>query len=295
MRYAALASLVFMASPALAASLVPSNGVISSSGEYYLAADRTTTGTTNIEITASGVTLNLNGKTVRCNPANPASAVTFGVKMNTGNNRVYNGKVTGCFMGVKADGSSGNVIEGIDFSGNTYIGVNGGTVIRGNIFDDMAGYEGEPYAIGINAPGGNCLIFGNTFRNLHRQPVSDPEKIGEGVGALLNSGSTNCVVEANWFENDELGSERDIGVWVAVGGSASIHDNSFTNLGWAVANRGTTTITDNRFWMRDEEEDSVAIDGDGASATTTATGNVIIDFDDAFLGTVSASDNLILP
>ena len=293
--YSAILALFLLVSPSLAASPVPASGIISTSGEYYLAADRTTASSPVISITANNVVLDLKRRTVRCNPASPTTATNIGVIISGGNVTVRDGKITGCFMGGHATGSTGNVSwERVNFTGNTYIGVNGGTAFVGNIFDDITGYTTEAYAIGINAPANGCYVFGNTFRNMHRQPGAASGKVGEGVGVLISSGTTGCTVEANWFENDVLGLERDIGVWVAASAQATIHDNSFTNIGWTVAASGTATVTDNRFWMRDAETDSVAVAA-GVSSSVTAEDNVIIGYEDGFSGPITESDNLILP
>ena len=282
-------------SVAFAASPVPSDGIISTSGDYYLASDRTSTGMENIQITANNVTLDLKRKTVRCNPANPETAVTFGVKVTGGNVTVRDGKITGCYMGGHASSSPGNVSwERVDFSGNTYIGANGGTAFVGCIFANIAGYDTEAYAIGINAPANGYYIFGSTFRNLHRQPGADPAKVGEGVGVLISSGTTNGTIEASWFENDELGLERDIAIWIASTATGTIRDNTAINFGWAIAAPGTATVTGMLFWMRDAEAGSDAISA-GGSSTVSAGGNVIIGYDSAFAGPVTDNGNLILP
>lgn len=276
------------------ASDIPDDGGITDPGEYSLTEDRTSDQSIVITIDSDGVVLDLQGNTISCG-GDPATSQATGIQINGEGLTVRNGKITGCFMGGQVRNENGDVTwERIDFTGNTYIGVNGGKTFVGNTFDGISGYEVEPYAIGINYPSDDCFISRNTFRNLHRQPVSDQAMIGEGVGVLVPASSNGCIIEANWFENDELGPERDIGVWVAAGGSATIRENSFTNLGWAVASPGTASVTDNRFWMRDTEPGSVAIAARD-KAKVDASGNVVIGFEKPFEGPLKQTKNLILP
>lgn len=132
-----------------------------------LQSDLVDTGTKVIEL-ASGDTLDLNGFTVRCAPGDPSTAMTFGVfALSTNAVTIKNGAITGCMFGVHAGNSAGLVIENVDFSGNTYIGINladaRGAVVRGSTFGAITGYTPEAYAIGINGVGSMALIIGNVF------------------------------------------------------------------------------------------------------------------------------------
>jgi len=255
MRYVALLSFpMFLASPAFAGSPVPVDGVISEPGDYYLTADRTSVGPHNIKIEADNVDLNLNGFTVRCDPPNPATAAdTYGIFASARNYlTIRNGAVTGCFMGVNVRTDTHNLtIRGVDFSGNTAMGVNAGgrnTEISDSIFADIGGYATEAYAVGINNPGPNCKILRNAFRNIHRQSGAPSHLLGEGVAVLFGANNTGCEARHNWLENDEPDEGLSIGIWVGEAPNVTISENSVTNFaqGVAASAKSILMVTNNR-------------------------------------------------
>lgn len=279
---------------AQAASPVPPNGVISEPGYYYLTASRLSASSPVVVINAADVDLDLNGWYVRCAPPNPGASSSIGISVSGHHVTIRNGSITGCFMGV-AGGADMLTVHSVDFSGNTYIGIHGGgrgTKIIGSVFQAIGGYQLEAYAIGIHNPGRDCLIERNTFREIVGQPVHPPGMAGEGVGILLSTGTTGCVIRGNWMANG--GASDSIGIWLAGGTSAYIAENSITNFGDG-AIRGapvSATVINNRLWMGAPWSGSWAIGGQNISAK----GNLIVGFEIpiGFLA-IDAGGNLILP
>jgi hypothetical protein len=235
--------LCLLSIPSLAFAQV-STWTITSSGTYTLSGDRTTTGT-NIIVNAHHVTLNLNGFTLRCDPANPATATPYGVLATSRTNvRILNGAITGCWFGVHGAYSDGLHIESVDFTGNTYIGVNAGygtnAVIRASRFEAIAGYQPEAYAIGVNALGSGSRVEGNVCRNLYRQPGGTGT--GEGVCILVASGATDVTIRHNLLRNDTAEAET-IGVWVASGSSAMLADNTIEHFERAILGSGRVSVS----------------------------------------------------
>lgn len=273
---------------------VPPSGIISNPGSYYLTATRATAAFPVIQIVANDVDLDLNGWYVRCTPASPATSLSTGIAVSGSHATIRNGSISGCFMGVSGESGMMSIV-GVDFSGNTYIGVNGGgrgTRIIGSVFQGIGGYQQEAYAVAINNPGSDCLIERNTFRQIVGQPVHPPGMVGEGVGILLSAGTTGCVVRGNWMDNG--GASNSIGIWLASGTSAYIAENSITNFGDGSI-RGApsaATVVNNRLWMRSAMPKSWAVGGNNIIAK----GNVVIGFDVPFkAGTIDGGGNTILP
>jgi hypothetical protein len=281
---------------ACAASPVPANGVISSPGEYYLDTNRSSNGANYVvQINANNVTLDLNGKIVQCTPPSPSTQSTFGIiAANRSNVTIRNGWTLGCRQAISVAGSVNLTIEAVRMHAR-HIGVYGndsttGLIVRGSEIYDISGAPSEVYAIGINRPGGNCLIERTVFRNLHRQAGVPPEAIGEGVGVIFSPGSTGCVARQNWHENSKLG-HLEIGYWVG-NSTVVIEETTITNVGRAIAASPgyNLTATDNRFWMREEQTGSYAI----GAQQGLASDNLIIGYDDPILGNIPVSNNLIL-
>lgn len=288
-----VAALMATVSPAALAdslSVMPSSGIISAPGSYYLSGPRTSTGAYNIQIGAANVDLDLRGQTVRCAPPNPALAVTYGVLISNDHVTVRNGTIVGCWAGVIGGGYY-TVLRGLDLTGSTYMGasITGfGSQISDSVFQGIGGYHGEAYAIGINGMGSGCLVERNTFRNIHRQAGVAPSLAGEGVGVLISANVTGCVIRSNWMEG------LDIGVWLATGSGADVLENTIGDV-LDAALRGApaaATVTNNRLWERTPASGSIGIGG----ASITASRNLISGFDQPIMGgAVDVGDNTIIP
>jgi hypothetical protein len=262
-------------------------------GSYILGDHSTSTGMFNIRIEADYTTLDLNGKTVRCQPSNPGTAVTFGIYApNRSHITIKNGTITGCMFGVHAGYSSYVTLENVNFTGNTYIGANlgsGGTgnIVRGSRFASITGYTDEAYAIGLNGIGHNSLVENNIFENLYKQP--NTSTVGEGVGVLVEANATTVTIRNNTFTNANR-MLNTIGVWVAQGSTATITGNMFTNWEFAIAAVGIVTVTNNTFQLTGVLDGSVAI---YAATTSTASGNTITAYPEAFGGGITDGGNTI--
>jgi hypothetical protein len=269
----------------LPGSALAQNYTYSSPGTYTLPADSTSTGQFNIRITASNVTLDLGGRTVRCNPSNPLTASTFGIQFSTLNNiTIRNGKITGCQFGILGSYSNNVTILNVDFTGNRYVGVSlGGANNRviGNVFADIGGWSQSGYAIGVNNVGANSLVQGNVFRNLYRQTDAAPDLVGEGVGVIVSPGNTNVRITGNSFVNDEPRQEENLGVWVGVNASASIDRNLFFNFDWAIG-ACCATVSHNTFWLQ-EGPGHWAIDVTEGSADN----NLVVGWEEPWHGNVT--------
>lgn len=290
MRHSMIVAALLLASPAFAQTLT-----INAPGIYVLDADVTSIGYYNVYIASDDVTLNLNGKTVRCSPASPSTAVTFGVYAS-GRARVTikNGTITGCMFGVHAGYSSNIILEDLNFTGNTYIGANlgtegGGNIVRRCTFKAITGYTPEAYAIGLNGIGDGGLIESNRFENLYKQP--NATTVGEGVGVLVEANATNVTIRSNTFVNAQR-VDHTIGIWVAQGSTVAISGNTLTNWEFGIAAMGQVTVTNNTFALTGALESSAAI---YASATSTATGNTITAYPTAFAGGILDGGNTITP
>jgi hypothetical protein len=248
------------------------NLTIGSPGTYVLAANSTSAGTYNVVINADDVTLDLNGKTVRCAPSQPGTAMTFGIYA-AGRSRVAirNGRITGCFYGVNGGYGSHITLENVRLSGNTYIGAEvSGTpnaVFRRVTCDAIAGYTAEAYAICINGLGSAGLVEDSHFRNIYRQPGS--VGVGEGVGVLIGPDATGVIIRRNEFWNERL-EAATFGVWGAAGSSVTVMNNTFANVQHAVAAVGTAAVTANIFALGSPIAGSAAIvAGSGSAAGNT--------------------------
>lgn len=292
MKFLIVSILIFNASGAAAASIVPNDGVISASGKYELSADLSASSRFTIRIDANNVTLNLAGRTVRCEPDEPYNAETYGILVRGDNVTIRNGTVSGCFMGGYTVPGAENVRwESIDFIGNRYIGVTGGSAFIGLSFSRFEGHAAAPYVVGINLPANDCEIAGNKFRDIERRADAPAENAGEGVGVIFSTGSTGCVARQNWHENSNV-NHLEIGYWV---GSASVllEENTLTNIGRAIAvSPGwNANVRDNRFWMKTPQSGSYAI----GAQQGVADGNVIIGYDTPVLGNIADTNSLIIP
>lgn len=271
---------VLMASPAAA-----QNYVYSSPGTYTLPSNSVSSGMHNISITSSNVTLNLNGRTVRCAPAAPSSDVTFGISMQQVSNVIItNGTISGCMFGVFAGYTANVTLEDIDFTGNTYIGAHlawgSDHIVRRCTFAGIGGYRVEAYAIGINGVGHDALIEDNRFENMYRQ--AGAAGTGEGLGILIEQGAQRVTVRGNTFVNATL-AEHTLGVWLATGSQATVSQNTFTDVAAGIASMGALTVRNNSFTLTAPLASSLAI----GSSAGVASNNTISGYAQALDGGIS--------
>lgn len=254
----------------------------------------------------SNQVLDLNNKTLRCNPSNPTTnATTFGFIASTRNNvslwgcdpkiQTCTGKITGCFFGAHIPYSTNVLIDRVDFSGNTYIGANtsAGTNIQltRNTFSDIGGYVGNNngYAIGINGCGNSCIIKGNYFYNIVTQADKPLGGVGEGVGIIVSAGSVNFLVSNNWFENTNTDTD-DIAVWLANESVGIAKENTITGFRRGIIATEENTINNNRFSMRQYYIGSNAVN----TPNGTANDNIIYNYNNPILGAATQNNNIII-
>lgn len=278
------------------ATEVPVNGVITTSGEYYLASNRTSTGTYNIKVEASNVDLNLNGKIVQYSGGSTTD-LSIGVNVAPGkdNVRVRNGAILGSQFGINAGEVDYLKVEEIDFTGVRYCGVSINpasiaALVRRCKFANIAGWTAAAYAIGVNGVGINSIVEFNTFKEIYRQAGADSGLVGEGCAVLVSAGATGAVIRQNWFDNGDIREERDIAIWIASGGSASVYWNTMTNFGRGVIAAGSGSVDENRLIMREAEDDSNAVH----VASGSASNNVMVSYETPESGGGTFSGNTII-
>lgn len=175
---------------------------ISSSGSYRLTGNLTGDGTHDvIDITASQVTLDLNGFTICC---------TIGSGINAsgvGSITVLNGAVTTTGTGPSAwaiNLGQGSRVEGVHADSNTYVGILVGddSVVRNSTANNISG------AFGI-VSGNNCVLSGNTAN-------------GNGYG-ILATGSNSQI------SNNTANNNSTVGINTATGTNSQISNNTANN------------------------------------------------------------------
>ena len=109
------------------------------------------------------------------------------------------------------------------------------------------------------------------------------------------------MIRYNWFAN-AVSRHGTIGVWGNQNSDVSVVENCFTNIERGVASRGTLTVTNNRFLLRDplpDTRDQIAV---GANGGGVASWNVVVGYTKSFkIATASglidhaaATNNLVL-
>jgi len=236
-------------------------------GSYALAASCTCTGNgACIKVTADGVTLTLDDKTINCAPTQPppaANDTTYGVQASDVRDFTLigsdpstpssEGRITGCYMGLQAGNSKKVFVDSVDFSGNTYVGVNTAfstdVSLNSNVVDGIGGYIGRDrrngYAIAFNGCGTRCAMTSNIVRNIRTQKDAVKGARGEGVGIVVPAGAKAVVISYNWLESENEDS-RAIGIHLSDGASAKIENNTITGFWQAITGTGAMTVTNNR-------------------------------------------------
>jgi hypothetical protein len=253
--------------------------IISSPGSYALNHDLAG----GIAIDADDVTLDLNGKTIRC--ARGSGPETIGIDAaGRSNIRITNGKITGCTIGLNAMHGGRFHIEAVDFSDNHYVGIHmlfgrGRSRIVGNVFASIAGYTKEAYAIGLYGAGSNSLVENNTFRNIVRQ--SGASGGGEGVAILIPEGDRGVSIRDNSITNEP--GTNDIGIWIAAGASAAVERNAVAGFSRGIISGGRIEATGNVLSSARPTPESIGI----FSAAGIARDNAIVGYARALAGAVA--------
>jgi hypothetical protein len=279
----------------VAAEVAAQNVTIGSPGSYTLGQDSVSSSVYNVYINASDVTLDLNGKRVRCAPSNPATGVTIGIYVVSQSRiTIKNGSISGCMFGINASYSTQLTLDGVDLSDNTYIGANlaygSGNVVRRSKFNTIRGYVSEAYAIGINGIGANGIIEDNEFKEVYRQSGAAAGKTGEGVGVLLEPSATNVTIRNNTFTNTEI-RPNTIAIWGADGATGTITGNTITNFAKGVQGAGPFAISGNIIRLTSAFTGSAALSVNAG----TASGNTIIGYDVALHGSITDAGNTVQP
>lgn len=210
---------------AAACTAISAPTTITTSGLYCLTANIfvSTPDQNGILITASNVTLDLQGKAI----VGPGSGTGRGVlAINQSSVTVRGGNVSGFHVGVQLELSNYSSVERMDVSGNAIRGI----VIEGlnaiaelNRAKGIAGSSAYPdsHSMGIEVNGNNCHVRFNQLENIM------PYGSGEGVGISLSDNASGCNVYDNLIRfaaNSSTG--RTFGAWVGGGAyPASIHNN----------------------------------------------------------------------
>ena len=289
--------------PAHAARPAPSTigcgDTVLSPGAYVLRASCTCEGNGPcIKVSADNVLINLDNKTLTCAPRNPPrerNDTTFGIQASSLRNFTLmgadpavakaSGKITGCYMGLHAGDGSNLFVDRVDFSGNTYVGVNTAfstdVLLTRNTVDGIAGYVGanghNAYAIAFYGCGTRCVVSSNMVRNVPAQAHAMKPVEGEGVGVVISAGSTGAVVAYNWFENTDE-SLMAIAVRASDGASGIVENNSMTGFWHGVSGTGSLTVKDNRIMMRKASRISQSYGVYGKPGSGCAADNLIVNY-----------------
>lgn len=288
MTLALILALMLIAAPAQAQVLT-----ISSPGTHTLSADVSGPGVFVVHISVNNVVLDLNNKTIRCTPGNPATATTFGVAAGSLTNVVIrNGSITGCMFGINAGYGTGIILEDLNLSGNTYIGANLGhgvsNIVRRVTCANIGGYSVEAYAICINGTGDYGLVEDSTFTNIYRQAAASGA--GEGIGILIEQGAESVIARRNVHNNAEI-RDHTYGMWSANGGSVSVSSGQFTNAHRGLQGSGFGA-TGNTFRLTAALAGSRGVD----ATSVTLSGNTFIGYETAWMGGIAdGGGNIIQP
>jgi parallel beta-helix repeat protein len=193
---------------ASAATTVSCGSTISTAGSYALAANCSA----GITITASDVTLNLNGHTMT-----GAGGFSDGVVVDDSGGAVRGvtiqgpGKITGYDIGVEIGGGgggggvSGSSVSGLTFTNNAWgiqLNSGSGNTVSGNTAkDNLVGgivlWAENGDTISANAANNNSAIGIDVAVGSTGNTVSDNAANNDGFGIVVNPGSTGNTISAN--------------------------------------------------------------------------------------------------
>ncbi len=208
--------------------------IITSSGDYYLDDDLSTSHSFAIEIQASHVTLDGNGKSVS------GSYSGIGVKIDSGSNdvTVQNfGSISGFDSGIESWGDDTTIRNNV-ITDNWYRGIyvaGDNAVVDGNTVNDNV-------IDGIQSSGMNARITNNTVE----RNTLGIESNGKGANLSgntltdntngISSGGQNDIVSDNIIRSSVGGSSKGIDSW---GSNATISSNSVEGFYYGIDSSGS--------------------------------------------------------
>jgi hypothetical protein len=236
---------------AFACTGINASTTITAPGTYCLTANIfvTTPGQNGILITASNVTLDMQGKAI----VGPGSGTGRGVMaIDKDSIAVRGGNIWGFHVGVQLELSDNSYVERMDVSGNTIRGIivlGANAVIELNRVKGILGSSAFPtsHSMGIEVSGNNCNVRFNNVENIM------PYGATEGVGISVSDFASGCQVYDNLVRfSAKPSTGRTFGVWVG-GGVAplSVHKNTILNADYGLFGYlATTTTTGNHSHQR---------------------------------------------
>lgn len=211
-----------------------------SPGVYLLEADLSTDAC-GIEITADGVTVDLNGHTIQ--GPNNLNTVNYGiVGVNRSNTTIKNGKIDGFGFGIALTTSTGtgrlahdNVVTDLIVSHSSLRGIQvegyRAQVLRNQVSDSGGNlYYPDAYGFGIEVMGPDCLVADNTVTDTYGS-FTPGTIIGEGVGISFSTYNTYCVAENNTITNSRAVTNKStMGFWVSTYSLVTLRNNKILNM-----------------------------------------------------------------
>ncbi|MFL6538204.1 MAG: hypothetical protein ACJ8JD_08520 [Chthoniobacterales bacterium] len=161
--------------------------VIAAAGSYYLTGNIAVSKTNGIHVTASGVTLDLNGFRI----SRSASNIGAGVLIDGAANRctVKNGTLISFAYGVQATTQGGTLSElAVSLTATSGLSVGDGWRVENCT---SHGNSGRGIATGNGCVMNNCLAYGNG---------------GVGIVTALNCALTNCTASGNLRNRNRSGN-----------------------------------------------------------------------------------------
>lgn len=250
--------------------------VLKKPGAYCLEEDLVITKPSKaIVISASNITLDLNGYTIRYEGEMSSGVVAI---QSNGHNHVTitNGAIEGFYIGIRASGNNLSFrnlhIHDIRFMG-MLVTEGEHITIEDNLVEDvsrkerMSDSEGA-YATGIQLRGNDVIVINNTIKNIYPLVSDDSKTVGEGVGLLISVGSENIHIHHNHFLAEKDSNLSEIAIWLAKNTTAEINDNHITNHARAYTGMGNAVVyknilhIDEEFYVKGKETSGIWIGGD---------------------------------
>ena len=218
---------------------LPTNGIITQPGAYYLPSDLLVSRGTGIDIQANNVTIDLKGHALRFTGAPHAG--TFGITaFGRANIQITNGAIGAFWFNIHASQANGLTIDNVKFDDIPYIGINAAqsdnVTIRDNMFSNFR-YDiskaTDPYVIGINIGAEDSVITRNEFDA--QFTGGDPNLVGVETVLVLFSAdvSLRSVVTHNVMSAN-VPLNRSYGLWVASNAHVSAAHNTIRNMRYGI-------------------------------------------------------------